>query len=407
LLKRRGVKELGGLLILFVLLIAFATFYEQVGQERVASNAPTTTNTRSEGVRALFLLYVREGLRTDTLKAPWSELGDRDGLLVFVEPPDPERQISLEDIKTLEKWVRAGGTLLDLVSDPPIEQPFSPSNSVTGDCGATAGDPTPHPVTVDRATNSPLLDGVETLFVSSGQRLTLAKGAPYTVLARDPAGVIAVDKALGKGHVVLVANRFGATNAGIAEADNAAFLVNVALRASDGRKRAVRFDEYHHGVGFTETAAAQSGGVWASTPLPLRLGFLHLVAASLLLIYTANRRFGPVQSAPQISHRASTDYVNSMARLYRRAGAADIAIESLYLRFVRDLRRALDVPADAGITQIVRLAEQRFGPSAAGLQALLLRGEAVVAGQRVSEPDMLNLARQIEQFRRVCQLVGV
>jgi len=92
---------------------------------------------------------------------------------------------------------------------------------------------------------------------------------------------------------------------------------------------------------------------------------------------------------------------------YRRAGAADIAIEALYARFVRDLRRALDVPTDAGIPQIVRIAEQRFGPAATGLQSLLLHGEAVVAGHRVSEPDMLNLARQIEQFRRVCQLVGV
>jgi hypothetical protein len=392
---------------LFVLLVAFAAFYEQVGQERVASNAPTTTNTHPEGVRALYLLYAREGFHTDTLKAPWSELGDTDGLLVFVEPPDPDRPITPEDARILERWVRAGGTLLDLVSEPPVEQPLTPSDHLTGDCGATAGDPTPHAVPVDQSVKSPLLNGVETLSVSSSQRLVLAKDARYTVLARDASGVIAVDKQLGKGRVVIVANRYGATNQGIAEADNAAFLVNIALRASDGKRLTVRFDEYHHGVGFADATVATTGGVWANTPLPLRLGFLHLLAASLLLLYTANRRFGPVQHTAQISHRASTDYVNSMARLYRRAGAADIAVESLYSRFVRDLRRALDVPADEGIAQLVRVAEQRFGPAVGGLQPLLLRGEAVLAGQRVSEPDMLNLARQIEQFRRVCQLVGV
>ena len=406
-LKRRGVKELGGLLILFALLIAFAAFYEQVGQERVASNAPTTTNTRPEGVRALFLLCEREGIPTDVLKSPWSELGDHDGLLVFVEPPDRGRQPSLDDIKTLENWVRSGGTLLDLYAGPPVEQPLDPSNPLTGDCGAAAGDASPHPVPVERAVNSPLLKGVDTLAVSSNQRLILAKDAPYTVLARDSTGVIAVDKPLGKGRVVCVANRYGATNEGIAEADNAVFLVNIALRASDGRKRAVRFDEYHHGIGFAETASARAGGLWESTPLPLRFGFLYLVATSVLVLFSANRRFGPVHTSPVVSHRASTDYVNSMARLYRRAGAADIAIEALYARFVRDLRRALDVPTDAGIPQIVRIAEQRFGPAATGLQSLLLHGEAVVAGHRVSEPDMLNLARQIEQFRRVCQLVGV
>jgi hypothetical protein len=405
-LQRRGVKEIGGLLVLFFLLIAFAAFYEQVGQERVASNAPTTVNVQADGVRALYLLYGREGIRTEALKNPWSDLGSDDGLLVFVEPPASDRPLDREDIKVLERWLRAGGTLLDLVADPPVDQPLDPSNTVTGDCGATAGSPVSHDVPVEASTASPLLHGVQSLFVSSRQRLTLAKNAPYTVLARDSDGAVAVDKPLGKGRVILVANRYGATNAGISRADNAVFLVNVARRAASDSNRVVRFDEYHHGIGFAQKTAA-AGGLWGSIPLPWRLGCLHLLAAGLLLLYNGNRRFGPARVITPISMRASTDYVNSMARLYRRAGAADIAVETLYLRLLRDLRRVLDVPSDTGIAQVARAAQQKFGPPADGLQELLLRGEAVVAGQRLTEPDMLNLARQIEHFRRICELVGV
>jgi hypothetical protein len=405
-LQRRGVKELGGLLVLFVLLIGFAAFYEQVGQERVASNAPTTLNTHAEGVRALYLLFVREGIRTEALKTPWSDLGADDGLLVFVEPPASDRPLDRDDIKVLEKWIRAGGTLLDMVADPPVEQPLDPSNTVTGDCGATAGSPQPHDVAVAASTASPLLRGVQSLSVSSRQRLTLATHAAYTVLARDSEGVVAVEKPLGKGRVILVANRYAATNAGISQADNSVFLVNVARLAATQSKRIVRFDEYHHGVGFAQKTAAV-GGLWANIPLPWRLGCLHLLAAGLLLLYNGNRRFGPARVISPISMRASTDYVNSMARLYRRAGAADIAVETLYLRFLRDLHRALDLPSDTGVAQIARIAQQKFGPPADGLLQLLLRGEAIVAGQRLLEPDMLNLARQIEHFRRICELVGV
>ncbi len=406
-LKRRGSREIGGLLVLFILLIAFAAFYEQVGQERVASNAPTTVNTQSEGVRALYLLFQREGIRTEPLKAPWSELGPRDGLLVFVEPPDPDRKIELSDIALLEKWVRNGGTLLDLVSDPPIDQPLQPANTLTGDCGAKAGPSELHEVSVKRASDSPLLSGVQSLSVRSAQRLLLAKDAPYTVLAEDVDGRIAVEKSLDKGRVILMANRHAASNAGLAEADNAVFMVNIARECAAAKGRAVRFDEYHHGVGFAEAASDKGGGVWASIPLPWRLALFHLAAVALLLAYNGNRRFGPARVAAAVTMRASTDYVNSMARLYRRAGASDIATEILYTRFLRDLKRSLDVPNDAGIALITRVAEQKFGSAASGLQDLLAHGEAVVAGQRLTESDMLNLAKRIEQFRRTCQLVGV
>jgi hypothetical protein len=407
LLQRRGAREVGGLLVLFFLLIGFAAFYEQVGQERVASDAPTTSNTQAEGVRALYLLYGREAIRAEPLKAPWSELGPNDGLLIFVEPPSQERPVTRPDMTVLEKWIRAGGTLLDLVSDPPIEQPQDPTNLITGDSGATAGDPALHEVPVEPSAASPLVADVHAFAVSSKQRLTLAKGAPYRVLARDAAGIVAIEKALGQGRVVLVANRFGATNAGIAQADNAVFLVNLARVATSGGRRAVRFDDYHHGAGFAVTDREDGGGLWENVPHPLRLAVFHLAALALLLLYNGNRRFGPAIAAIPISARASTDYVNSMARLYRRAGAGDIAAETLYSRFLRDLRKALDVPNEAGIGLIIRAAEQKFGPQAAGLQGLLMQGEAVAAGQRLTERDMLHLAEQIEQLRRTCQLVGV
>jgi hypothetical protein len=404
--QRRGRKELWGLGVLFVVLIGLAVYYEQVGQEKVATNAPSASNSHKEGVRALYLLYQREGLHTETLKTPWSELGPQDGLLVFVEPPDPDRPVTSRDIEVLERWIRQGGTLLDLMAAPPAVQPLNPIDPVTGDMAAFPASEAKHVVDCSPSP-SPLLRDVHRLSIASSQRLAPDRNAPYSILAQDDEGIVAAAKPLGKGHVIVIANRYGATNTGIAEEDNAILLMNIAHEATGHANHAIQFDEYHHGVGFAQPTASGQSGLWESTPIPLRLVCYHLAGFALLLLYNGNRRFGPARYVPPVTFRSSTDYVNSMARLYRRAGAADIAFEVFYTRFVRDLRRALDVQAETGSAHLVRQAQKRFGEAVQGLQGVMLQGEAVLAGQRLHEADMLHLARQIEHFRRVCHLVGV
>lgn len=404
--NRRGLREAAALLVLFALLMAFAAFYEQVGQERVASNEPTTANPLGDGARAFFLLCEREGLRTQSFRLPWTDLTSRVGILVFIEPPSSDRPLDANDLRILEKWIRDGGTLLDVVSDPPIEQPLDPSNAITGDSGATSGDEEPHEAPIASSADSSVLNGVRTLAIRSRVRLVLGQKSPYTLLARDESGAVAAEKPLGKGRVFLYANRYGASNSGIGQADNALFLVNICRRAASG-DRSVAFDDYHHGVGFAASGAGANSSLWENTPLPLRLSFVYLAALGLLLVYNGNRRFGPARAAKTVSVRTSTDYVNSMARLYRRAGAADIAFETLYGRFILDLRRTLEARGDMSVPQLARTAAQKFGPAADGIEALLQRGESVAAGLRLSESDMLNLAQQIEQFRRKCHIVGV
>ncbi|HLJ53657.1 MAG TPA: DUF4350 domain-containing protein [Chthonomonadaceae bacterium] len=406
-LKRRGSREVGGLIILFVLLIGIAAFYEKVGQERVAAGAPTTVNTGSDGVRALMLLYRDEGTAVEPLTTPWNDLGPGDGLLIFVEPGDTDRRPTEAEDKALERWVRAGGTFLDLVAEPPLDQPLNPKDPVEGDCGAKGGATELHDVPVMTKADPQLLGGVATLSVQSSQRLLIAKDAPYALLAQDASGPIAAEKRLGAGRVIAIANRHGATNAGLAEADNALLLVNIARLAAAASHRRVRFDEYHHGVGFAENTSGAGDSEWNSIPLPWRFAILYLLGACLIIVYNGNRRFGPARFVMPIALRASTDYVNSMARLYRRAGAADIAIEILYTRFLRDLKRTMDVPNEAGLAFVATAAEQRYGQAAFGLRSLLMHGESIHAGQRVAETDMLNLAKQMEEFRRALQLVGV
>lgn len=177
-LKRSGNREIIVLLVLFCALVGIAVFYEQIGQERQAANLPTTSNAQSDGIRGLDPLLQREGMRAEPLRTPWSVLSPEDGLLVFVEPQAQDRPITAEDLAILERWIHQGGTLLDLVSDPPIDQPLSKDNPVTGDCGAHGYISPPAEVPVNRSANSPLLRDVAALSVVTKQRLSLAAGPP-------------------------------------------------------------------------------------------------------------------------------------------------------------------------------------------------------------------------------------
>jgi hypothetical protein len=66
---------------------------------------------------------------------------------------------------------------------------------------------------------------------------------------------------------------------------------------------------------------------------------LQVAALVVLAAYSASRRFGLPQPLPE-PQRVSSEYVASLADLYRRAGAGDAALEGVYRSFRRDLCRA-------------------------------------------------------------------
>src|SRR5205823_1741955 len=173
--------------------------------------------------------------------------------------------------------------------------------------------------------DSPYLAHVEKLAFASPIRLKPAAKSGYTTLFEDKAGPLVLVKRLGKGQVLVVANRKAAANSGIQEADNAVFLYNIAAQTAGAAHGTVLFDEYHHGIGFAQAATNGKESLAANVPLPLWLLFWHGVGLFLILLYNGNRRFGPPKWAGPVLARPSTDYIGSMALLLRRAGAADIA----------------------------------------------------------------------------------
>ena len=404
--------EIWGLVALFGLFLVSSVYFEQVGQETGALEEPSSLAAQPVGVKALYELYQQLDYRVERLKQPWSHLTLDQKLVLIIEPQS--RPPAIGEIPALKKWVESGGTALFIVSKRPApepkeedkEKPDEPNpDTLTGDVDLVNANAITRSVP-PRSTDSPYTHEVKSLSVSSDVRLKLAANSPYDPLFKDAEGFIAVHKKLGKGHVLVVANDNLAGNATIQQEDNAIFLNNIALTAVGATHGQIVFDEYHHGVGFSHQAADKNAGLFASMPIPLRLGLWHLLGFGALLFYNGNRFFGTPRRVAQSQYRLRADFVHSMGLLLRRAGASDIALLTLYHSFIRDLRRHFDIAPDAPVENIITQAMRSKSPNAEELHRTLYRCEEIAAGARIHEAEMLSLTRKIDQFRKEFDLVG-
>ena len=143
---------------------------------------------------------------------------------------------------------------------------------------------------------------------------------------------------------------------------------------------------------------------------PGRLVAWQLLGLALLLVYSAGRRFGlprPLPAPP----RVSSEYVASLADLYRRARAADAALEGVYLSFWRDLCRAVGLPYDAPPEEVVVRASRTLATGdSASVEERLRRAvnecEARIDAGQVRDADLVPLARELEALRKELGIGG-
>lgn len=396
---RRLNRESAGLLVLFALFLFFALFYERKAQEITSLETPTSFNTSTQGVKALYLLLQSQGLPTTRHETRWETLDSRTGLLVCIEPF--VRNIAKEEIEALRRWIVAGGAVLYLVTTPP--RPFDPEDTLFGDIAIVPGDPRPQEV-VPREVRSPFTKPIRRLRFQSPVRFQTRTDDAYETLVEDDAGALVLTRSLGKGRLLIMAGSQAAGNASLKESDNALFLVNIAAVTVGNTGRTIAFDEYHHGVGFEYGKSGES--VYKLAPLPLQLAWWHLVALALLLVYNGNRRFGRPRAGASVASRSSTDYLTSLARFYHRSHSSDIALLTLYTHFLRELSRHLELPPDANRATLLARAAERYGVQSAEWGSLIERCEQVVSGVRLPEAEMHSLAKNIELYRRRFGLVG-
>lgn len=346
-------------------------------------------STERDGLRECGRLLHKLGWEPVAVTRPVQGHRQR-GLLILVEPlitsgPMGEAaDLPENEVQGLLNWVERGNTLLlcgrtmtDLhrALDISIRNDTEVSRETTQRVGpAEAGGYT---------------EDIDALMIEGRDTLRAPSGLPLWWLDNGQVGAVLLKR--GKGRVLVVADPSLLTRRGLARADNAMFLYNVAtLHARDGR---VYFDEYHHGLrsssdflGYLRHHDQQ----WAILPVL----FVVLVA-----IWGVAVRLGPAVPTPHTSQTDAVDYASGLARIYQRSGARRLLARTLVRDFLTVLTRHLHLRRNALPAEVLAAWRQRNSVESTQRLQGLLRGIAELRTGNVSDRGLLMWARAFDQFR--------
>jgi len=279
-----------------------------------------------------------------------------------------------DEIEALETWVAEGGMAL-LGGQMEGFDGWLP----TGREGI-ARPVAPHPATA----------GIQSVSVGYGRFRTTFEDR-LVHLKDDFGQPVLVSWRVGRGRIFWSADTEWLSNARIREAQNLELALQVLLPPGGQ----VAFDEYHHG--FTSPW-------WRILRGPLQASGLLMAASVALLFWSYGARFGSPLPAPERPPRAAVEYVHSMSRLYRRAGARAVVLRALHKALRTQLSRLTGGAEGLSHAEIARRAAARCGVPPEDIERLLDRTANL--SHPPADAELIELARKAENLRRRIEHAG-
>ncbi len=359
-----------GLVAALALVGAAAAVGQRRARDLEESPLPSVASTGPRGLaaaRAFLAATGRPALRLSTA----SDLPPAGAVVLLAAPG---AALDEREASSLLAHAAAGGTLVwmaDPVRQPALERRLALRAAASP--GKLRAEPlAPHPLFTDL-----------TLPVGAGS----VEGDPEGALAVLGTGPLtsAVSVPLGSGEVLVLSGPEPLANGRIGEADSASLLVRLAARGP---------------IAFDERWLVPRG---APAP-PSRRGLAVLVTQALLaggvLLLARARRLGAVRPPPEMARgRTARNYVESLAVLYRRAGAEAEIAAATWRRARRVLERRAGVPARLPAAEAQALLARRSRVAAEALG----RGEAAL---HAGAGALLGVCRAADDLERAYRTPG-
>ena len=304
------------LLLFIAALVASALTADSSGG---VSRSASVYDTGPGGTAALRKFFEAMGASTTTVQGDaFAADPSQIGVLFMLGPSEAFTQL---DAVAVRRFIAGGGTavlatdagifegpLLDAF-DVHVTGALGPGQYAVG--GIAFADPPAHAIALDR--------GVTLSFGAGRVPLVADAGRTIVALARE-----------GTGSLVVVGSVAPFLTATLGEADNGRFALALAAPAIAAR-RAVAFDEYHHGVHPTTDVLVLLTRTWPGRAL------VFAGVAIFLYLVASGRRLGAAIPLDPRPPRSSLEYIRGFAGLVRRSGHGEIARR----RYRRELRSAL------------------------------------------------------------------
>ncbi len=224
-----------------------------------------------------------------------------------------------------------------------------------------------------------------------GDSIAKADGRFSVSTGSGAAVTIAVEFTVGAGRVIVVAEPALFTNPSLAIAPNA--VVAYHLIAGSGL-RPVLIDEYYHG----SLSGRNALHVLTLMPFPIVAGAIFITV--LLWAWSQLVRFGPPQEYHAPTRRSILEYVDAMARLYKRGRKQPFILKTLRDGTLARLRQELHLPSATPEAHLFSRLAQRDASAARDLVTLVESIDAALSsGANISTGDLSQLQGKLETCR--------
>lgn len=374
-----------GLLLagLLVVLLVLPAGPGQLPSLSVYSAAPN-------GAKALRLWLDELGYPVRTIEGrPYRVPRATDTVLVLA----PVQPLERAEVDALERWVRDdGGRLILGVEGFGTDEALDRFG-----LGLRA---LPAAVTAARPLDGGRLDPlIGEISFDARQALDLRQSGARALVG-DGEHVFVAERVVGTGRVVVLADPGLLSNRALRQEGNARLALSLVGGPGAG---SVVFDELHHGFGASGPRSLLSllfERAWGQAALyAALLSFAYLVLCG--------RRFGAARPLVVTRGRSLSEYVTSLAGLYRAGGKRAFLAEHFRRRLRRELATALGAPGDASDEEITARARALGRDPAGALSAVAALGGAAgdegplvrAVGEAEAAVDRLRRVDRVDRGR--------
>src|SRR5258708_14985227 len=309
----RKLLLIGGAILL--VLTAGLAFVGADSQEE-GMRIPSPYHAGSGGARVVYLLLQDLHCNVSRWERSPSERPSDPGAVVLIRA-DPLETPTREEREGLQKLVEEGGQVL--FTGARIKSFFREAKVDTEI-------PTVEWKTFSADLPSNYTFGAPKIVLQTGTawQAPVASQLPLYGETRSP---VVVSWRIGEGRILWWAAATPLTNSGITRESNLNLLLNAMHSPLQGEQTAVQiyWDEYFHG---------QRISLWSYVrKTPIAWGLVQVAILGLIVFFTFGRRSGPVMLPPVVSRLSPLEFVDTLGRLYERAGAEPAVAGFVYHRF--------------------------------------------------------------------------
>lgn len=339
----------------------------------------STYSAGPEGAKAAFLALKRLGYQVERSFEPLADITVDPAATVLVVA-SPDLPTSAGDRKAVRRFLEAGGTLLTTG----VGGSLLPHLTAVTSHGP-AHDLSPADAeTYSASRRDRLTEGTPTISMTRQASVSPVR-PPYLALFGDAAAPVVLTAPIGAGRAIWWAGSDPLLNASIAKPGHVELLLNVLGPA--GTRRVI-WSEYYHGHG------RSFWSYLAGTAAPVALAQFAFIA--VVAFATFGRRRGPIRPLVPESRTSVLEFVEALAGLYKKAGAAAGAVEISLARTRRVLSAAAGLPAGSPDDRIAAASATRVAIDAAQLTATLSRSAEAAGRDDLSPRTALAIVQQLQ-----------